>query len=132
MGHSFEASGLQTQLNQGAIALAGWVHNSFQQVQGLQSFGAGFSQQLMLGCCLSAKQKYAEMDIDQSPKLKFRNLKKILTFGNFKPIVLIIGEGKESQDQEKERYHPQEYTSGKTQAVLLWSPLTCETMIQVL
>lgn len=41
-------------------------------------------------------------------------MKKNITFGTFKPIVLIIGEGEDSKDQEKERYHPQEWTNGET------------------
>jgi hypothetical protein len=43
-----------------------------------------------------------ETNIDKKRKLKLRKLKEKLISGNFRPIVLVIGEGEESRGQEEE------------------------------
>lgn len=51
--------------------------------------------------------------------LRFKNLKENLTFGNFRPIVLIVVGGEESQDGGSGGI-PSSGRVGKTQAVRLY------------
>lgn len=41
--------------------------------------------------------------INKEEKLKFRNLKENLTFGSFRPIILVVGGEEESRDKGRER-----------------------------
>lgn len=96
MGRSSEAPGTLPQLKrQGTVTSASLVHISFQQVRS----SATCSPQVIAGQCLPAKWKSAETNTDCGQKLKFRNLEENLAFVTFRPIVLVIREGNEPQDQ---------------------------------
>lgn len=104
MGYSSEASGsLSEPKEQGAVTSVAMVHIRFRQVQGFLVLNGclGFtrcssplgqlvisyeplgSAQLISGCCLPAERNSADTNIDQGQKIRLRNLKKNLTFGDF-------------------------------------------------